>query len=138
MTDFSQYQSVGTDGHSDYYIADPDIILVIPKPGMVDSPQSAHAAADFMNACARKAGREMGTVVVMSNILSQDAETRRIYQSLAGNGLYFGLALIVDSALSRALASFFKGFSKPSIPTQLFDTVEKGTEWLRTVRPQQT
>lgn len=136
MTDFSQYRSVGTDGHSDYYIADPDIILVIPKPGMVDSQQSARVAADFMNDCARKAGRKLGTVVVMSNILSQDAETRRIYQSLAGNGLYFGLALVVDNALSRALASFFLGFSKPTIPTQLFDTVEKGAEWLQTIRPQ--
>ncbi len=138
MTDVSQYQSVGTDDNSDYYLTDADILLAIPKAGMVDTPQKARTASDFMNAYVRQAGKKFGTVVVMANVLSQDAETRRIYQNLAGNGLYFGLALVVDSALSRALASFFMGFSKPSIPIQLFDTVEKGTEWLRTIRPQST
>ena len=135
MTDLSQYESVGSDGYTDYYITDSDILLAIPKTGMVDTPETARVAADFINACARKAGKKLGTVVVMSNIVSQDAETRRVYQNLAGNGLYFGLALVVDNALSRALASFFLGFSRPAIPTQLFDTVEKGTEWLRTIRP---
>ncbi len=88
-----------------------------------------------MNDYARKAGKTFGTVVVLANVLTQDAETRRVYQSLAGNGLYFGLALVVDSALSRALASFFMGFSKPAIPTQLVNTIENGIVWLRTIRP---
>lgn len=135
MTDVSQYQQVGSMAGADYYIADPDILLIIPQTGFVDNPQLAQQNADFMNEYARKTGRKIGAVVVMSNILTQDAETRRVYQKLAGNGLYYGLALVVDSALSRALATFFIGLSKPAIPTQLFDTVEKSIEWLGTIRP---
>lgn len=135
MSDLSQYQYFGAAAGADYYWADPDILLVIPSAGYHDTPQLASQSADFMNDCARKAGKKIGVVVIMSNVLTQDAETRRVYQELAGNGLYFGLVLVVDSALSRALASFFMGFSRPPIPLQLFSTMEKGIEWLRTIRP---
>jgi len=136
MTDFSQYQSAGTDGTSDYYIADPDILLVIPKAGMVDTPQTARVAVDYQTAYARKLGKKCSTLVIMSNVLSQDAETRRIYNEMTVGGLFFATALIVTNPLSRALASFAIGLSKPTMPIKLFDTVEKGVEWLRTVRPQ--
>ncbi len=135
MSDFSQYQHIGVVGDSDYYAVDPDIMLVVPKTSMVDTPQTARANADFIDAYARKLGRKCGTVVVMSNLLSQDAEARRIYRDLAENGLYFGAALVVDSLLSRALGSFFMGLSKPKIPMKLFDSVERSIEWIRSVRP---
>lgn len=135
MTDFSQYQSVGTDGNSDYYIADPDILLVIPKAGMVDTPQNARVAVDFQTAYAKKLGKKCSTLVIMSNVLSQDAETRRIYNEMTVSGHFFGTALIVSNPLSRAIASFAIGLSKPEVPVRIFDTVEKGIEWLRSIRP---
>lgn len=135
MTDFSQYQSVGTDGNTDYYIADPDILLVIPKAGLVDTPQTARIAVDYQTAYARKLGKKCSTLVIMSNVLSQDAETRRIYDEMTVSGLFFGTALIVNNPLSRAIASFAIGLSKPQVSIKLFDTVEKGAAWLRTIRP---
>jgi hypothetical protein len=136
MNDLSQYQYIGTvENQAEYYAVDPDIMLIVPKEGMVDTPQLARASADYQSAYARKVGRKCATVVIMSNILSQDAETRRVYRELAENGLFFGAALVVDNALSRALAGFFIGLSKPRIPMKLFDTVEKSIEWLRTIRP---
>jgi hypothetical protein len=135
MTDFSQYQSIGTDGNSDYYIADPDILLVIPKIGTVDNPKSARIAVDYQTEYARKLGKKCSTLVIMSNVLSQDAETRRIYDEMTISGLFFATALIVNNALSRAIASFAIGLSKPQVPIKLFDSVEKGIEWLKTVRP---
>jgi len=136
MTDFSQYQSVGTDGNSDYYAVDPDILLIIPKPGMIDTPETARAAVDFQNAYARKLGKKCSTLIIFANMLSQDAESRRIYAENAGNGLYYGNALVVSNPLSRALGSFFIGLSKPKTPLKLFDTVERGVEWLQSIRPQ--
>ena len=135
MTDFSQYQSVGTDGNSDYYIADPDILLINPRAGMVDTPQTARRAVDFQTAYAKKLGKKCSTLVIMSNVLSQDAETRRLYNEMTVSGHFFGTALIVSNPLSRAVASFAIGLSKPQVPIKLFDTVEKGIDWLRTIRP---
>jgi hypothetical protein len=135
MTDFSQYQSVGTDGNSDYYIADPDILMAVPKTGMVDTPQTARVAVDFQTAYARKLGKKCSTLVIMANVLSQDAETRHVYDEMTVSGLFFGTALVVSNPLSRAVASFAIGLSKPQVPVKLFETVEKGIEWLRTIRP---
>jgi len=135
MSDFSQYQYIGAAGGSDYYTVDPDIVLLVPQTTMVDTPETAQANADFLTAYARKLGKKCATLVIMSNILSQDAETRRIYRELGENGHFFGVALIVDSPLSRALGSFFIGLSKPKIPIKLFDTIERSIEWIRSVRP---
>ena len=136
MTDLSQYQHFSELGGADYYLVDDDIILIVPSKGFFDSPRQARESADFQDAYARKLGKKCGDVVVMSNVLSQDAESRRVYSEQAGNGLYYGVALIVDNALSRALGSFLIGMTQSKIPIKLFDTVEKGIEWLRTVRPQ--
>jgi hypothetical protein len=135
MTDFSQYQSVGTDGNSEYYCADSDILIISPKPGMKDTPQTARVAVDFQNAYARKLGKKCSTLVVMNELASQDAETRRIYDEMTTNNLFYGTALVVNSFLSRAIASFAIGLSKPHMPIKVFDTVEKGVEWLRSIRP---
>lgn len=136
MTDWSKYQPVGTDGTSDYYIAEPDILLIQPKPGMVDTPPTARKAVDYQTAYARQLGRKCSTLVIMSSVLSQDAETRRIYDEMTTNGYFYATAIIVTNPLSRALASFAMGLAKPQMPIKIFDAVEKGVEWLKTVRPQ--
>lgn len=135
MADFSQYQHLGNLSGADYYQVDDDILLIVPLKGFFDSPKQARESAEFQNACARQMGKRCGNVIVMSNVLSQDAETRRIYSEHAASGLFYGVALIVDNALSRALGSFLVGMAQVKIPIKLFDSVEKGIEWLRTIRP---
>ncbi|MEI6666644.1 MAG: hypothetical protein WCP29_00705 [Acidobacteriota bacterium] len=135
MTDLSQFHKLGTASLTDYYCADSDILLVIPQSGMVDTPQLAREHVDYQNAYARALGKPCSTLVVLSNLLSQDAESRRIYGEMGGTGLYFASALVVDNLLSRALGSFFIGLSKPRIPVKLFDTIEHGIAWLRSIRP---
>jgi hypothetical protein len=134
MTDFSQYQHFSEMAGANYYLVDDDIILIVPPKGFFDNPDQARESADFQDAYARKLGKKCGDVILMSNVLSQDAESRRIYSEQAANGLYYGVALIVDNALSRALGSFLIGMTQSKIPIKLFDTVEKGIAWLRTIR----
>ena len=135
MTSFSQYQHFSELGGADYYLIDDDIILIVPSKGFFDNPRQARESADFQDAYARKLGKKCGDIIVMSNVLSQDAESRRVYGEQAANGLYFGVALIVDNALSRALGSFLIGMTQTKIPIKLFDSVENGIAWLRTIRP---
>src|SRR5512140_3518056 len=116
----------------------PDILLVFPKAGMVDTAQTARSAVDYQTAYARKLGKKCSVLIIMSNLLSQDAEARRIYDEVTVSGLFFATALIVSNPLSRAIASFAIGLSKPQMPVKLFDTGEKGIEWLKTVRPRST
>ena len=135
MTDFSLYQHFTTLHGVDYYLVDDDIILIVPPKGYRDSASQARASADFQDDYARKLGKKCALIIVMSNVLSQDAETRRVYNEQPVSGCYYGTALIVDNALSRAIASFLIGLTQTLVPVKLFDTVEHGIEWLRTIRP---
>ena len=135
MTDFSQYKHFHVLAGVNYYLADDDIMLIVPPKGYRDSPIQARASADFQDDYARTLGKKCALIIVMSNVLSQDAETRRVYNEQPLSGCYYGTALIVDSALSRAIASFLIGLTQTMVPIKLFDTVEHGIEWLRTIRP---
>jgi hypothetical protein len=102
----------------------------------MDNVKTAHENVVYYHNYARALRKPCGTVVIMANLLSQDAEARRAYQEWDTN-LFFAGGLVVENALSRALASFFLGLSHPNVPTQLFETLEGAVDWLRTMRPAQ-
>ena len=137
MQDFSGYKKIGKTANTEVYIAesDPDIMIVVPRKGTMDTLEDASENVAYYHSYARALGRPCGSVVIMSNMLSQDAEARRAYTTL-DPALIYGGALVVESALSRALGSFFIGLTRPRVPTRLFDSVESGVQWLKTIRPE--
>lgn len=136
MRDFSQYKQVGSTTNTITYIAEaePDILIIAVREGTMDNAKDAHENVAFFHSYARALGKPCGSVVLMVNMLAQDAEARRAYAEIDPK-LFYGAALVVESALSRALGSFFIGLSRPVVPTRLFDTVEKAIDWLKTMRP---
>ncbi len=136
MRDFSQYKEIGRTANTVVYIAesDPDILIIVPREGTMDNASDARANVAYYHSYARSLGRPCGSVVIMANMLAQDAEARRAYQDIDTNLFYAG-GLVVEDALSRALGSFFVGLSRPHVPTRLFDSVEKAVEWLKAMRP---
>ncbi len=136
MRDFSQYKEIGRTANTVVYIAeaDPDILIIVPGEGTMDNARDARENVAYYHSYARSLGRPCGSVVIMANMLAQDAEARRAYQDIDTNLFYAG-GLVVEDALSRALGSFFVGLSRPHVPTRLFDSVEKAVEWLKAMRP---
>ena len=134
--DFSRYTKIGETANTQVYIAesDPDILIIVPREGTKDNRLDASENVAYYHNYARSLGRPCGSLVVMSNMLSQDAEARRAYTTL-DPALIYGGALVVGNALSRALGSFFVGLNRPRVPTKLFDTMENGLQWLKTMRP---
>jgi len=114
MNDFSQYQYIATEAQADYYAVDPDILLIVPPGGMVDTPQLARASADFQSAYARRLERKCATVVIMSNVLSQDAETRRVYRELAENGQFLVRRWWSITPYRARSPVFLSGFPNPA------------------------
>lgn len=43
------------------------------------------------------------------------------------------VAIVMNSVLHRPLANLYLKFSRPSIPTRMFDNEEKAIEWLREI-----
>lgn len=138
MRDFSHYKEVGKTANTVVYIveSDPDILIIVPRAGTMDNVKDARENVEFYHQYARTLGRPCGSVVIMSTMLSQDAEARRAYTEIDPTLLYGG-ALVVESALSRALGSFFVGLSRPIVPTKLFESVQSAVEWLKSMRPKQ-
>ena len=138
MLDLSHYKEIGKTTNTVIYIAesDPDILIIVPREGTMDNGRDARENVAYYQEYARSLRRSCSSVVIMSNMLSQDAEARRAYTEIDPN-LFYGGALVVESALSRALGSFFIGLTRPKVPTKLFDSVENAIEWLKTMRPKQ-
>jgi len=138
MRDLSQYKEIGKTTNTVVYIteSDPDILLIVPREGTMDNSKDARENVAFYHEYARSLGKRCGSLVIMSNMLSQDVEARRVYAEIDPHLIYAG-ALVVESALSRALGSFFIGLSRPVVPTKLFDSIENAIEWLKTIRPVQ-
>ncbi len=135
MRDYSRYKEIGKTKNTIVYTTetDPDILIIVPPEGTVDSVEDAQQNVDFLNNYARTLGKKCGSLVVMTNLVSQDAETRRVYSEMDTH-LYYAAALVVENALSRALGSFFIGLSRPKIPTKLFNSVEQGIDWIKMMR----
>ena len=136
MKDLSRYKEIGRTTNTVIYTSesDPDILVIVPREGTMDNAEDARENVAYFHNYARTLGKPCGSVVIMANMLSQDAEARRAYQEI-DTSLFYAGGLVVENALSRALGSFFIGLSRPNVPTRLFDTVENAVEWVRTMRP---
>lgn len=136
MSASSNYKNVGSTVNTDYTIADPDILIITPKAGTVDNPEAARINVEFQTNYARDLGQKCGVVVVMTNLLAQDAETRRVYTEGMSGSLFYAGAMVVGNPLARAIGSFFLGLSRPQMPMKMVDSVESGIAWLQTMRPE--
>jgi hypothetical protein len=136
MRDFSHYKEIGKTTNTVTYImeSDPDIVIIVPLEGTMDTAKDARENVAFYHAYARSLGRPIGSVVIMTNMLAQEAEARRAYGEIDPK-LVYAAGLVVESALSRALGSFFIGLSRPVAATKLFDSIENAIEWIKTMRP---
>lgn len=87
------------------YIAEsnPDILIIVPREGTMDNAKDARENVAYYHDYARSLGKRCGSLVIMANMLAQDAEARRAYQEIDPH-LFFAGALVVESALSRASA----------------------------------
>lgn len=137
MQDFSEYREIGKTSNTVVYImdSDPDILIVVPPHGTMDNATDARENVGSFHGYARSLGGPCGSVVLMANMLSQDAEARRAYQEM-DTGLFYAGGLVVENAPSRALGGFCLGLSRPNVPTRLFDSVDKAVEWVKTMRPE--
>lgn len=130
----ARLRNIGRTVNTDYFLVTDDVMVVMPRRGTQDDGQSARANVCFQLDYARALGRKIGVVVVLTNLLSQDAAARKVYAEEMDPELVFGAALVVSNPLSRAIGSFFLGFTKPKFPTRLFETVDAAVAWLEGCR----
>lgn len=136
MSTSAKLSPIGETYNTKYYRGPEDIIVVMPQAGLKDDADSARVNMQFQISYAKSVGRPCGVVVVISRLVAQDADARKIYSTAMDPKLFFATALVVGNALSRAIASFFMGLSRPRNSTRIVESVEAAIEWLETQRPE--
>lgn len=128
-------KKIGSIPHVEYLTPDYDDILVIsPEAGYKDTVERARLTTNFQQNYARALGKKCGLVVVMNNLLTQDAESRKIYSESTPPELYYGVAIVVGNPLSRAIGTLTLRLTKVALPTKLVETIDEGIVWLETLR----
>jgi hypothetical protein len=130
----NEIKKVGETFNTEYSLYRTDILIVVPVPGYKDHVEAARANMEWQQTFARKLGKKCGLVVVVDNMLSQDAESRKVYSEGMLPELFYGSALVVSNLLSRAMGSFFIGLSKPIVPLTLVSSIEDGIAWLENLK----
>lgn len=126
----TEWQKVGETSNTKYYQVKDNILLVVPNQNEKDDKKSAEENAEFQIRFAQKNNEPCATIVIVSNLMSQDSDARRVYAEKMNTENFFAAALIVTNPLSRAIGSFFLGLTKPKFPTQLFPDVDSAIVWI--------
>lgn len=135
MADFdpTAVRRVGGTSAGAYYELEPDIVVAVPQKGHVQREPDAQASLDEFGRIVRERGRRAALIVLVDEVRSQDAASRRVWADQADPDLYCGLALVCSSALARAIGSFFMGLNRPRVPLKMFADLEAAKQWCRSM-----
>jgi hypothetical protein len=137
VPDAADWVPVGNTSNTEYRCkrGAPDILIVLPEPGLRDDVASARMNMEFQTNYGQRVGKRCAVVVLLGALTSQDAEARRIYAAGMHPDRFFAVSLVVTNPISRAIGSFFLGLSKPPVPTKMFGDLEKAIAWAESQRP---
>lgn len=106
------------------------VLIAWPDEGTHDDEEVALENARFEMAYFERLRRPGVLVVYIDRIAHQDRAARKVYQQVGQPELLLGIALVGGSMLSRAIASFFVGLSRPRMPARLFASYTDAEPWL--------
>jgi hypothetical protein len=127
--DIQTLTTVGGTRAGSYRALSEDVLVAVPTPGYIQSVEGARASLAELVRIAEQRGRRQALVIVVDNVTSQDAASRRLWQRELDPGLLCGLALSCGSLLARAIGSFYIGLRRPTVETRMFASVREALKW---------
>ncbi len=122
--------------HHEFLVGDADdILIVLPEQGFKDTAEASRVSVAALLDYASKLGRRCGLVIVANNLLAQEPESRRVYAEKVTPDLFFGIAMVVNSAIPRIIGSMGLRLRTLQVPITLVDSIDAGIAWLETRRP---
>jgi len=128
----AKWKFLGDGLNSKNYEIEPHVMAGVPNPGASDDLLTARDNVAFQN----KLFKEWGGGVVLvffDNLVSQDKDARRVYQTEPEQPHFRGCGLVGGTLLSRAIMSFFVGLTKPRVPIKLFGNLPDALQWAREI-----
>lgn len=106
-----------------------DLVWATAKPIAQDVTQ-AREMVGRIRQIAREKGHKVRLVVDLRNMRSMSRDVRLLYQSDENAASLIGVALLIDSGISRVLGNFIMGLDKGELVTRLFTTEQDAIAWL--------
>ncbi|UJR81647.1 hypothetical protein [Sandaracinus amylolyticus] len=119
----------GESRNTAYYRLDDDVLVAIPHEGSQDDGATARDNVARQREIFRATGKRGAIVIFFDRMTSQNKDARAVYQSM--DDVLTCTALVGGTMLTRAMASFFLGLSRPSVPIKLFATFDAALAWCR-------
>lgn len=131
--DTDAWRWAGSSGAGAYYWAAPDVLVAVPDLGTIQTEEKALGSLAEFNRIAESAGRRLAVIVLVDRVTSQDSASRRVWSRPQERPTRCALALVCQSALARAIGSFFIGLNRPPTPTRMFRRYEQALEFCQDV-----
>jgi hypothetical protein len=128
--DISSWEPVGSTRNCDHFLAEPKLMISVYKEGSKDNEGDAREQLRFQEEFIESRGGGFDLIVLIDNLVSQDAASRRVYAQEPTPSNFRGTALVGGSFLSRGVASFFLGISSTAVPMKFFASIDDARAWL--------
>ncbi len=130
IPDTKTWEIVGETANTRFFRIEDGILAALPHAGSTDDLVTARENAAFQSEFFRSLGRPGVLLVFFDPMVSQDKDARRVYQTMDPRVLR-AAALVAETLLGRAIASWFLGVSKPPFHVKNFGSVEGAIAWAR-------
>lgn len=127
--DTAGWLRVGGTESGGYYRIAPHVLVAVPWPRFVQTELAARRSLEEFHRIAEAERHPQAIIVLVDRVVSQDSSSRRVWSESEGNRLRACLALVCESALSRAIGSFFIGLNRPVSPTKMFKDIASAAAW---------
>ena len=127
------WKHLATLSNADVYELRDDVIVIVPNRDAVDDENSARESLAFQRAHWSSRKKAGAVIVSMEPMREQTAAARGIYANEAQSALTTCFALVGESFYAQAVSAVFTGLAKPTIPTNIFRSIEEADAWIREI-----
>ena len=124
------WERVAVCNGTEYYLVEPGLYFMQPPKGIEETLENARLQVEQSLSFAEVYGGPIQIIVDADRASRQTRESRRYYSENIHRYVARS-AVVATSSLGRAIASFFVGFRKQSVPILIVGSIDEALEVLR-------
>jgi hypothetical protein len=111
------------------WVGEDSIVRIIYVPGAEPTLEDARKILDAYHKLRK--GRRLPLLIDTRTMKSFARGARQLFAGEEAQGCASAAAIIVDTPVTKVLANFYLGLSKPRLPSRLFSSEDEALAWLK-------
>jgi hypothetical protein len=124
------WKHLGSTSNAEFYEIEPKLMAIVPHPNCTDSEASARESVTFQDRHWKAVGHRGAIACFMDNIVVQDGGARAVYVNETQNTLTTCYALVGETFFGKMVSAVFTGLAQPTVPTQIFPSLDAARSWI--------